>query len=200
MNFTEEMKKSEKLHKDLQKIANLQSPSTGLKIYFSFMFYWLCVGFAYLKFNNFGFIILGGIVALTLVLSSNTLKLHMLVSIAELLLLLHAFYAIFKIIFLVILKLFSFSKKAKVKYDNLAKEDKSAIKKVLFIVLKLIARIAIREIGSEISSDSSFVNPHEVNGYTRSDGTDVSGYFRDGDGNPLTNLTRENGGGYFRKK
>jgi hypothetical protein len=43
-----------------------------------------------------------------------------------------------------------------------------------------------------------FVRPHWVEPYTRSDGTHVSGYFRDGDGNTGINLSLEEGGGYFR--
>ncbi|MFJ5718140.1 hypothetical protein [Neobacillus sp. NPDC093127] len=42
------------------------------------------------------------------------------------------------------------------------------------------------------------VDPHYVNGYVRSDGTEVSGYWRDGDGDPNTHLTAEQGGGYIR--
>jgi hypothetical protein len=43
-----------------------------------------------------------------------------------------------------------------------------------------------------------FVSPHWVNEYTRSDGTFVSGHWRDGDGNPGINLSLEDGGGYYR--
>lgn len=42
------------------------------------------------------------------------------------------------------------------------------------------------------------VKPHEVSGYTRADGTYVEGYTRDGDGNPNTQLTEQQGGGYLR--
>jgi hypothetical protein len=42
------------------------------------------------------------------------------------------------------------------------------------------------------------VEPHYVDGYERSDGTHVEGYYRDGDGNPETTLTEEDGGGYIR--
>lgn len=42
------------------------------------------------------------------------------------------------------------------------------------------------------------VKPHEVSGYTRADGTQVDGYYRDGDGNPNTQLTEQQGGGYVR--
>lgn len=42
------------------------------------------------------------------------------------------------------------------------------------------------------------VKPHEVSGYVRSDGTYVEGYYRDGDGNPATQLNEKHGGGYFR--
>ncbi|MFD6209185.1 hypothetical protein [Peribacillus sp. NPDC060253] len=40
------------------------------------------------------------------------------------------------------------------------------------------------------------VSPGYVDDYTRSDGTAVSGYYRDGDGDPDTQLTVEQGGGY----
>ncbi|WP_156291261.1 DUF3892 domain-containing protein [Oceanobacillus salinisoli] len=46
--------------------------------------------------------------------------------------------------------------------------------------------------------NTHFVEPHYVEGYMRKDGTYVEGYYRDGDGNPLTNLTKEQGGGYAR--
>lgn len=45
---------------------------------------------------------------------------------------------------------------------------------------------------------TGFVKPHGVSGYTRADGTKVKGYWRDGDGNPNTNLTLKQGGGYYR--
>ncbi|HEX9060058.1 MAG TPA: hypothetical protein VF941_07745, partial [Clostridia bacterium] len=68
--------------------------------------------------------------------------------------------------------------------------------------LGLIA-FKLYNLGSNIiasNNDKEFVNPHHVNGYTKSDGTRVSDYWRDGDGNPGTSLTKDNGGGYFRKK
>lgn len=43
-----------------------------------------------------------------------------------------------------------------------------------------------------------FVEPHWVESYYRDDGTYVEGYWRDGDGNPSTNLTANQGGGYVR--
>lgn len=46
--------------------------------------------------------------------------------------------------------------------------------------------------------DFHFVEPHYVNGYLRSDGTYVEGYYRDGDGDTTVDRTEENGGGYFR--
>ncbi|MCT8137664.1 hypothetical protein H1D32_07790 [Anaerobacillus sp. CMMVII] len=46
--------------------------------------------------------------------------------------------------------------------------------------------------------DIHHVEPHYVEGYTRADGTEVSGYYRDGDGNPNTQLSAEEGGGYYR--
>lgn len=42
------------------------------------------------------------------------------------------------------------------------------------------------------------VKPHHVEGYTRADGTVVADYYRDGDGNPNTQLTEDQGGGYER--
>ncbi|MCM3111732.1 hypothetical protein [Lederbergia lenta] len=48
------------------------------------------------------------------------------------------------------------------------------------------------------TSDTHDVQPHHVDGYTRADGTVVSDYYRDGDGNPNTQLTEEQGGGYER--
>ncbi|WP_053367795.1 hypothetical protein [Bacillus sp. FJAT-27245] len=45
---------------------------------------------------------------------------------------------------------------------------------------------------------TTHVTPHEVSGYYRADGTYVDGYYRDGDGNPATSLTEEQGGGYLR--
>jgi hypothetical protein len=54
--------------------------------------------------------------------------------------------------------------------------------------------------GVETSEDPGVqhVKPHEVSGYTRADGTYVEGYTRDGDGNPKTQLTEQQGGGYLR--
>jgi len=46
--------------------------------------------------------------------------------------------------------------------------------------------------------NTHFVNPHYVNGYFRSDGTYVEGYFRDGDGNSAIDTPAEMGGGYIR--
>ncbi|WML24120.1 hypothetical protein [Neobacillus sp. OS1-33] len=43
-----------------------------------------------------------------------------------------------------------------------------------------------------------FVNPHEVSGYTKQDGTVVEGYYRDGDGEASTKLSKEESGGYGR--
>jgi hypothetical protein len=42
------------------------------------------------------------------------------------------------------------------------------------------------------------VEAHWVEGYVKADGTVVEGYWRDGDGNPATNLSSEQGGGYIR--
>lgn len=46
--------------------------------------------------------------------------------------------------------------------------------------------------------NTHFVNPHYVDGYFRSDGTFVEGYFRDGDGNTSIDRSAEQGGGYIR--
>ncbi len=43
-----------------------------------------------------------------------------------------------------------------------------------------------------------FVEPHDVSSYVRADGTDVEGYWRDGDGNTSVDRTEEDGGGKLR--
>jgi hypothetical protein len=43
-----------------------------------------------------------------------------------------------------------------------------------------------------------FVEPHEVSGYVRDDGTAVGPLWRDGDGDTSSDLTIEDGGGYWR--
>lgn len=43
-----------------------------------------------------------------------------------------------------------------------------------------------------------FVEPHEVSSYVRADGTQVAGYWRDGDGDSDVDLSAEDGGGYHR--
>lgn len=91
------------------------------------------------------------------------------------------------------------------KYDSLDEKNKKIIKTVTVFAASILAKKFLNNIinselkGSE-KGDYSFVNPHEVNGYTRKDGKVVNSYWRDGDGNPLTNLTKESGGGYIRKK
>lgn len=46
--------------------------------------------------------------------------------------------------------------------------------------------------------DETFVTPHWVDGYTKADGTNVDGYWRDGDGDTSVNLNEDEGGGYLR--
>ncbi|OLO27070.1 hypothetical protein BTR23_21300 [Alkalihalophilus pseudofirmus] len=46
--------------------------------------------------------------------------------------------------------------------------------------------------------DLHFVEPHYVMSHTRSDGTHVEGYWRDGDGNTSFDRAAEDGGGYLR--
>jgi hypothetical protein len=65
--------------------------------------------------------------------------------------------------------------------------------------LKYSSRIEFEPFQFESSSDVHFVEPHQVNGYIKSDGTTVDTHYRDGDGNPDTYLTKEAGGGYFRQ-
>ncbi|OIJ14240.1 hypothetical protein BKP37_09035 [Anaerobacillus alkalilacustris] len=43
-----------------------------------------------------------------------------------------------------------------------------------------------------------FVEPHYVEGYVRANGTEVDGYWRDGDGDTSINRAVEDGGGYLR--
>lgn len=47
---------------------------------------------------------------------------------------------------------------------------------------------------------TEFVDPHYVRGYYRADGTYVEGYWRDGDGDTSIDLTKEEGGGYIRRR
>jgi hypothetical protein len=47
-----------------------------------------------------------------------------------------------------------------------------------------------------INPEQHFVNPHQVSGYERSDGTYVESYWRDGDGDTSVDLQVEDGGGY----
>jgi hypothetical protein len=72
---------------------------------------------------------------------------------------------------------------------------------ILIISLGLVIfRIAENFGVFDSGEDKVFVNPHEVSGYDRSDGTHVNPYWRDGDGNTNINLTADKGGGYFRSK
>jgi hypothetical protein len=48
------------------------------------------------------------------------------------------------------------------------------------------------------SIGTHFVNPHHVQDYTRTDGTHIEGYWRDGDGDTHHDLTTNEGGGYSR--
>lgn len=50
-----------------------------------------------------------------------------------------------------------------------------------------------------LNKKETFVSPHYVEGYTKSNGTEVDGYWRDGDGDTSVDLSKEDGGGYFRK-
>lgn len=95
------------------------------------------------------------------------------------------------------------------KYESLDEKNKKKVHTVGLFIGSICAGALFRNIlenlssgsGSGVnSSDTTFVEPHEVSGYTRKDGTVVDSYWRDGDANPLTTLTKENGGGYFRKK
>lgn len=47
-----------------------------------------------------------------------------------------------------------------------------------------------------INPGQHFVQPHQVSGYVRHDGTPVEGYYRDGDGDTSVDRPLEAGGGY----
>ncbi|MCA1033559.1 MULTISPECIES: hypothetical protein [Bacillus] len=51
---------------------------------------------------------------------------------------------------------------------------------------------------NDITADIHHVNPHYVQDHTRSNGTHVEGYWRDGDGDTRHDLTVDEGGGYDR--
>lgn len=48
------------------------------------------------------------------------------------------------------------------------------------------------------ADDESFVNPHWVEGFVRSDGGIIDSYWRDGDGDTSIDLSLPEGGGFFR--
>jgi len=50
----------------------------------------------------------------------------------------------------------------------------------------------------QVNPNQHFVNPHPVSGYVRGDGTQVDGYWRDGDGNTSIDRGVEDGGGYMQ--
>lgn len=51
-----------------------------------------------------------------------------------------------------------------------------------------------------VKKSIEFVDPHYVKGHYRADGTYVEGYWRDGDGNTSVDLSKEEGGGYIRRR
>ena len=53
-------------------------------------------------------------------------------------------------------------------------------------------------INENADTSYAFVDPHYVNSYEMQNGTQVDGYWRDGDGDTSNNLTLEEGGGYWR--
>lgn len=60
-----------------------------------------------------------------------------------------------------------------------------------------VAFDSTHHIGNTDNHDIHFVQPHHVDGYVRHDGTEVHGYWRDGDGNTAIDHTVNQGGGYF---
>jgi hypothetical protein len=76
----------------------------------------------------------------------------------------------------------------------------------VFDVIDFVPDTDVAELGGDveltepnaIETGAQFVDPHEVSDYVRSDGTEVEGYWRDGDGNTNIDRTIEQGGGYFR--
>lgn len=86
--------------------------------------------------------------------------------------------------------------------------SKKKSRNIAFFLGLIGLKFLLREINSgdsslgtdiQLNDSTTFVDPHEVSGYERSDGTPVSGYWRDGDGNTDVNLRKEEGGGYYRK-
>lgn len=55
------------------------------------------------------------------------------------------------------------------------------------------------EADKPLNNKKTFVNPHYVEGYTNQNGTEVEGYWRDGDGDTSIDLSKEEGGGYLKK-
>ena len=80
---------------------------------------------------------------------------------------------------------------------------KNAAKNVGIVVAAGVVGLGIVE-GIDMMENTAIpnnihsVDPHYVSDYTRADGTQVDGYWRDGDGNTSVNLDKEHGGGYLQ--
>lgn len=94
-------------------------------------------------------------------------------------------------------------------YYNLGKSDPKLYLPLYFMLsigtlglalLFIYAKVTLLNNNNSNNNSSTFVDPNQVSGYNRQDGTYVQPYWRDGDGNTSINLTKEQGGGYFRRK
>lgn len=90
-------------------------------------------------------------------------------------------------------------------YESLDEKNKKRAKTAMLVTGGILGKLLLNKaINSQETSmgpeNAAFVDPHEVSGYVKKDGAIVNSYWRDGDGNPLTQLTKENGGGYTRSK
>ena len=80
---------------------------------------------------------------------------------------------------------------------------KNAAKNVGIVVAAGVVGLGIVE-GIDMMENTAIpnnihsVDPHYVSDYTRADGTQVDGYWRDGDGNTSVNLDKEHGGVYLQ--
>lgn len=220
MSFFESLRKNSEFTKEVDKITEIQSVKSTLVYILLFGFYWAIAVWLNEKYNyylhmnskmyflpvNYNrsrlVLIIALIGALIWFILSVKLRVTSLVLAAQLLILITYFWIIIKSIAYGLYKLFALlfkvEKKISKKYNNLNEREKAILKTATVFLVGLAARQFIKAGLSE--ENSTFVNPHEVSGYTRADGIKVDGYWRDGDGNPFTNLKKEQGGGYFRNK
>lgn len=87
--------------------------------------------------------------------------------------------------------------------DGDYEKAKSAAKNVGVVVAAAVIGFGVVEgldliEHTDVPDNVHHVDPHHVSGYLREDGTEVNGYWRDGDGNTSIDVDKAHGGGYFQ--